>query len=79
MLLIDNVIITIKYDTQEYDMALPCKIAIELLKPVLAEALSRKGINLNNMFRILFNGNPLKDKDTLSDAGVWDGSYLTIN
>ena len=78
MVVIDSVIITLVCDKQEYDMELPGKIAVGQLKPVIAEALSRKGAHIGNMYKLSYNSKMLGDSDTLLEIGAWDGSYITI-
>ena len=76
--MIDNVLVTLINNGREFDIELPANVKVELLKPVLVEALSRKGSRPGSNFNLSSNGNILKDSDTLFSAGVWDGSYLTI-
>ena len=75
----DTVIVTVICNTRDFDMELPANIKIAQLKPILAEALMRKGLRLNEKFNLINNGNLLKDSDTLFETGVWDGSYLRIS
>ncbi len=76
--MIENVIVTIVYAKQAYDIELPANTSVTRLKPVIAEALSRKALPMQGDFTLACNGNALRGADTLFDAGVWDGSYLIV-
>jgi uncharacterized ubiquitin-like protein YukD len=76
--MVDNVIVTVVCNSREYDMELPANIKVEQLKPVVFEALKRKGLTLSGDIVLKNNGSLLKDSDTLFNAGVWDGSYITV-
>lgn len=74
----DKVIITLCCLNQEFDMEMPGNTKIERIKPVIAQAFGRKGIEPAGRFSLVSRGYPLKETDTLLGAGVWDGSYLEI-
>lgn len=76
--MINKIIVTCVYSNQEFDMELPANTELEQIKPAIAEALSQKGIYLSAPFRLVSNGHPLKETDTLFRSGVWDGSYLDV-
>ena len=77
--MVDNVIVTVICNSRDFDMELPANVKIAQLKPVISEALKRKGLRLNENFNLIGNENLLKDSDTLFETGVWDGSYLRIS
>ena len=76
--MIDNVLITLVCRDQEFDMELPAAVKAAQLKPVLLEALDKRGIRLGSDAALICNGTMLTDTDTLYSAGVWDGSRLTV-
>ena len=74
--MVDKVIVTLICGGREFDMEIPANAKVEQIKPAISEALSRKGIRLEEPFNLISNGYTLKDPDTLYEAGVWDGSYV---
>ena len=76
--MIENVLVTLRCQGREFDMELSANIEAGQLKPAVSEAMRRKGICLDRGFIFESNGHPLKETDTLLEAGVWDGSYLSI-
>lgn len=76
--MVENVIVTLVFEEQEFDMELPAGIEVSRLKPLLCEAMRRKGLYLTEEFELEGGGGLLKKTDTLYGAGVWDGSFLKI-
>jgi hypothetical protein len=76
--MVDSVLVTLVHNGREFDMEIPAKAKVSQIKPVIVEALSRKGSRPNGNPDLIGNGSPLQDSDTLLGAGVWDGSYLTV-
>ena len=54
------------------------RVKISKLKPIISDALAKKGAYTNDNYRFISNGVCLNDTDTLFDAGVWDGSNLAV-
>jgi len=77
-MVIDNVIITLTCEGNDFDMELPANVKISQLKPLLQDALRKKGINISNTFDLTGTDGYLSDSDTLFNAGIWDGRNLTI-
>ncbi len=76
--MIKNVLVTLRCLEREFDMELSADIEVRQLKQAVSEAMRYKGICLDDDFIFESNGHPLKETDTLLEAGVWDGSYLNI-
>lgn len=76
--MIENVLVTLRCLEREFDMELPADMETWKLKQAVSEAMRYKGICLDDGFMFESNGHPLKETDTLLEAGVWDGSYLNI-
>ena len=83
--MIDSVIVTVKIDNtnKEFDLELPAKMPINELSEKLIVTLDNiqddllygvKEIKLKYDIEKRF----LEDDETLEDAGIWDGSYLTL-
>ena len=79
----ESFIVTLRTPTGgfEGDYELPADLPVERLSQLLLESLvqqqprrfgSWKGLSL------AWNGQKLRDGDTLSARGIWDGSILTI-
>jgi uncharacterized ubiquitin-like protein YukD len=63
------------------DMELPCNIPVSELKMQLAEALKETSysyMNWDGGVRLQYNGSYLKNERSLSNYGVWDGSFLKV-
>ena len=77
-MVIENVIVMLTCEGNDFDMELPANVKISQLKPMLKDALTKKGIHLSEAFDFTSTGGYLNDSDTLLDAGIWDGRNLTI-
>ena len=83
--MIAAVIVTVKVAGTgvQYDMELPADIPLKDLSPKLLVAL--KGLE-GKLFlgveriKVMFDaeGRYLKEKETLVDVGIWDGSMITV-
>lgn len=76
--MIDNVIVTVIYRDQRFDMELPANVPAERLRPALAAALQTKGFFPTDPLELVCNGQTLKDADTFLRSGVWDGCCLEL-
>ncbi len=76
--MVDRVIVTIICKGSNFDMELPANVEISQLIPVISEALMKKGVSITKNFRFISNESYLNNLDTLFDAGIWDGSNLTV-
>lgn len=76
--MVERVIVTLVCDGCEFDMEIPADIRMELVKPMIARAITGKGVSVSKTFALVCNGYSLSDMDTLFEAGVWDGSYLKV-
>jgi len=80
----ERVIITIKIENidEEYDFDIPSDITSKILIEKLIRIFSVKSIALSKTLRYVlkidFQNRILKANETLNEAGVWDGSILTL-
>lgn len=76
--MIDNVIVTVRYRDQRFDMELPAHVPADRLGPALAAALETKGFFPAGPLELVCNGQTMRSADTLFRSGVWDGCYLEL-
>ena len=76
--MIDNVIVTVSFKDIGFDMELPANAKVSQLKPMISEALAKKGLGASTNIRLICSGGYLHDSDTLFNAGVWDGSIMQV-
>jgi len=77
-MVIENVIIELTCEGNGFDIELPANVKISEIKPILRNAMMKKGIGLSDNFNLFSTDGYLNDNDTLLDAGVWDGRNITI-
>lgn len=76
--MIDNVIVTVAYRDQRFDMELPANVPVEKIGPALAAALQAKGLFPAGPLDLACGGQTLRGSDTFLRSGVWDGSCLEL-
>jgi len=80
----DRVIVTVKLDneTTEQDLELPAYMPARDLAQMIMRVLSQGSTLTETSGSYKINAHPpgrvLEDNETLAEAGVWDGSYITI-
>lgn len=76
--MVNSVIVTlIDFKGNElFDVELPCNIVISDLKKQMRYINELKPLGLN--YYLSVNGKRLNDETSLSENGVWDGTYINI-
>lgn len=76
--MIKNVILTLIYGKYEFDMEFPAEATLGQIRPLLVQALQKKGIVITEPFKLSNNHHFLDDSETFLKSGLWDGSYLEL-
>ena len=79
----ESFIVTLRTPTGgvEVDYELPANLSAERLSQLLLESLAQQEPRRFGSWKglgLAWNGQKLRDGDTLSARGIWDGSTLTI-
>ena len=73
----EKAVVTIRSNgKQEDDFEIPRNIRSEKWMPIVEQYMRSENGATGDLFLLYYNGNIIKDNDTLQSLGIWDGSIL---